>query len=74
MGGPGWLAARVALYIEDAPQKIAVAAGCAWTTRTGIKVFAVGHCGPLGIANRPWCKQLEDWSRVGDALRQIAPD
>lgn len=72
MGGPGWLAARLALAIEDAPEKITVAAGGMWTTKTGIQVFAVGHCGPLGIANRSWRKQLEDWSRVGEARRQVA--
>jgi uracil-DNA glycosylase len=71
MGGPAWLAARIAFEIEKAPEKISAAAGGMWPTRTNGHVFAVGHCGRLGQGNRPWYKQLEDWARIGDALRLL---
>lgn len=73
MGVHGWHAVRVALKleIENGQEKITVAAGKRWTTGDGIQVFAVGHCGPLGIRNRPWSKQREDWSRIGEALTAI---
>lgn len=71
MGAPGWQAAQLALEIEGAPKSISTAAGGMWATRTGIQVFAVGHCGPLGLANRSWATQLEDWSRISDALKRV---
>ena len=71
MGASGWLAALHAFEIECAPKKITVAAGGSWLTRIGIQVFAVGHCGPKGKINRSWDKQLEDWSRIGNALRLV---
>ena len=71
LGGPGWQATKIALDIKEAPVKISEAAGGQWRSEAGIRVFAVGHCGPLGIANRSLDKQLEDWSRIGVALRQF---
>jgi uracil-DNA glycosylase len=69
MGGHAWRATCVALEIVGVPQKIGDAAGGEWDVR-GIKVFAVGHCGPLGLANRAWKKQPDDWARIGDALKR----
>jgi hypothetical protein len=71
MGRPAWLAVRVALGIEDAPEKISDAAGGMWRVNSYFRVFAVGHCSRLGIRNRPWQMQLEDWSRIGDALNRL---
>jgi|ERR1022692_480062 uracil-DNA glycosylase len=72
MGGPAWLAAQIAFEIENVPEKIKAAAGGMWPTKTGGQVFAVGHCGRLGQGNRPWHKQLDDWSRIGTALKLIS--
>ena len=71
MGRQAWLAAQIAFEIKAAPEKISDAAGGMWSTRTGVRVFAVGHCSGLGIRNRPWLQQLEDWTRIGDALKQL---
>lgn len=71
LGGPAWLAVRIAFEIESAPKKISEAAGHMWRTIAGIQVFAVGHCGGLGIRNRPWQKQLDDWTKIGAALKQL---
>jgi uracil-DNA glycosylase len=70
MGVRAWQATCLALEIVGVPQKIGDAAGGEWDVR-GIKVFAVGHCGPLGLANRAWKKQLDDWARIGDALKRL---
>jgi hypothetical protein len=70
MGAHAWRATCVALQIHGVPQKIGDAAGGDWDVR-GIKVFAVGHCGPLGLANRAWEKQLDDWARIGDELKRL---
>lgn len=70
MGGSAWKAVRLAFRIDHAPGLISVAAGGAWPA-DGTEIFAVGHCSGLGIRNRPWHKQLEDWSRIGEALRRI---
>ena len=72
MGAHGWQAVRHALGLEDGPRTIGTAAGQVWTADAGTLVFAVGHCGPLGLANRAWPRQLEDWSRIGDALKQVS--
>lgn len=71
MGAPAWLAARIALDIKDAPSKIGVAAGRTWDVSGFQRVFAVGHCSGLGIRNRSSQKQLQDWSRIGNALTQL---
>ncbi|GJE37880.1 uracil-DNA glycosylase family protein [Methylobacterium persicinum] len=67
MGSHGWRAVRLALGLEDASSSIQRAAGGCWTAASRI-AFAVGHCGPLGLANRSWSRQTEDWSRIGAAL------
>ena len=74
MGGCGWGAVRQAFALRDAPRPILQAASRDWTVdRT--RVFAVGHCGPLGLINRPWPEQLADWRRIGAAVREVAgPD
>ena len=64
MGSNGWRATRIALGLDDAPASIGKAAGGIWTAVEG-HVFAVGHCGPLGLANRPWARQAADWRRIG---------
>ena len=71
MGRPAWLAVRVVFGIKEAPEMISAAAGGRWITQAGTQVFAVGHCSGLGIRNRPWQTQLDDWARVGVSLRQL---
>jgi len=65
MGSAGWRAVRRVFELHDAPQRILVAAGSCWDSADQTQVFAVGHCGPLGIINRPWPQQLADWRRIG---------
>jgi uracil-DNA glycosylase len=71
MGGHGWRAARKALTLRDAPLPISQAAGSDWVAADGTRVFAVGHCGPLGLINRPWPQQLADWRRIGEAISHL---
>jgi hypothetical protein len=68
MGGCGWRAVRQAFGLEHTPRRIALAAGSAWTAADATRIFAVGHCGPLGLINRPWTKQILDWHRIGEAI------
>jgi hypothetical protein len=68
MGNAGWRAVRQVFALRDAPQRISRAAGCSWIARDQTRVFAVGHCGPLGIINRIWPQQLSDWRRIGEAV------
>ena len=68
MGGCGWRAVRQAFGLRCAPLPISRAAGSDWVAGDGTRVFAVGHCGPLGLINRPWAQQLRDWRRIGRAL------
>jgi hypothetical protein len=68
MGNAGWRAVRRVLGLHDAPQRISRAAGSYWISQNQTTVFAVGHCGPLGIINRPWPQQLADWRRIGAAV------
>jgi uracil-DNA glycosylase len=65
MGSHGWLAARVALQLENVPKKILVAVGSMWAAPNGIRVFPVSHCSGLGQVNRPLKQQREDWMRIG---------
>jgi uracil-DNA glycosylase len=65
MGSHGWQAVRQALALSAAPRAISQAAGRDWSGADGTRVFAVGHCGPLGLVNRPWPQQLADWRRIG---------
>lgn len=67
MGGAGWRAVRRVFGLDPAPRLISLAAGSCWVA-ADTRVFAVGHCGPLGVINRPWPKQLEDWRRIGAAV------
>jgi hypothetical protein len=71
MGRAGWRAVRRAFALEAAPQRIAQAAGCCWSTAERTRIFAVGHPGPLGLINRPWPQQLADWRRIGAAVAGI---
>jgi len=68
MGNAGWRAVRRVFALNDAPRQISFAAGSDWIAGNDTRVFAVGHCGPLGIINRPWPQQLADWRRVGAAV------
>jgi hypothetical protein len=68
MGNAGWRAVRLAFAMQDAPRQISLAAGSDWLAGDGTRVFAVGHCGPLGVINRPWPQQLVDWRRIGAAV------
>ena len=70
MGNAGWRAVRRAFALVDAPSLISHAAGCDWIAAEETHVFAVGHCGPLGIINRPWPQQLKDWRRIGAFVTQ----
>jgi uracil-DNA glycosylase len=71
MGRWGWQAVRLALALGHAPQPIAAAAGSCWLGQ-GRRVFAVGHCSPLGLINRPWRQQIADWRRIGEAVATAA--
>jgi hypothetical protein len=72
MGNAGWRAVRQVFALKHAPQRISRAAGCFWVSENRTRVFAVGHCGPLGVINRPWSVQLADWRRVGAAVSTAA--
>jgi hypothetical protein len=67
MGRWGWQAVRLALALAEAPRAIGAAAGSRWALQ-GRSVFAVGHCSPLGLINRPWPQQIADWRRIGEAV------
>jgi len=68
MGNSGWRAVRRVLALYHTPRLISRAAGCCWIAEDQTRVFAVGHCGPLGVINRPWPQQLSDWRRIGTAV------
>jgi hypothetical protein len=72
MGNAGWRAVRQVYGLEGAPRQISHAAGSYWVAEDRTRVFAVGHCGPLGIINRPWPQQLADWRRIGAFVTQPA--
>jgi uracil-DNA glycosylase len=65
MGNAGWRAVRQVFGLDAAPRLISHAAGFSWIAEDRTRVFAVGHCGPLGIINRRWSQQLADWRRIG---------
>jgi uracil-DNA glycosylase len=65
MGNAGWRAVRRVLALANTPGLISQAAGGDWLAADQTRVFAVGHCGPLGVINRPWPQQLADWRRIG---------
>ena len=68
MGSCGWHAVRQLFGLPEAPLAISRAAGGGWTASDRTCVFAVGHCGPLGLINRSWEQQLLDWRRIGEAI------
>jgi uracil-DNA glycosylase len=72
MGSAGWRAVRRVFALRHAPRLISRAAGFGWTTEHQTRIFAVGHCGPLGVINRPWPQQLADWRRIGIAISATA--
>ena len=71
MGNYGWRAVRRAFALQALPRPISAAAGGCWTTEDQTRIFAVGHCSPLGLINRPWPQQVADWRRVGAAVASI---
>ena len=71
MGNAGWRAVRRIFALADAPRLISRAAGYNWLATDATQVFAVGHCGPLGIINRPWPQQLADWRAIGAAASVV---
>lgn len=71
MGSAGWRAVRRVFGLAQAPQRISLAAGASWTAPDHTRIFAVGHCGPLGVINRPWPQQLADWRRIGAAVSGV---
>jgi hypothetical protein len=73
MGNAGWRAVRGAFALHHAPRLISLAAGSGWSAEDHTRVFAVGHCGPLGLINRPWPQQLSDWRRIGAAVSVCHP-
>jgi len=68
MGSRGWQAVRHALALDQAPRLISQAVAGDWQAADGTRVFAVVHCGPLGLTNRPLAQQLADWRRIGAAI------
>jgi hypothetical protein len=72
MGNAGWRAVRRVFGLHQAPQRISEAAGSYWSAEDRTRVFAVGHCGPLGLINRPWPQQLSDWQRIGAVVAVVS--
>jgi uracil-DNA glycosylase len=68
MGNAGWRAVRRIFALCHAPQLISRAAGGEWLSEDQTRIFAVGHCGPLGVINRHWTQQLADWRAIGAAV------
>jgi uracil-DNA glycosylase len=68
MGSCGWQAVRQSFGLQHAARPISLAAGSSWTAADETRVFAVGHCSPLGLINRPWRQQIVDWRRIGEAV------
>ncbi|HXC89306.1 MAG TPA: uracil-DNA glycosylase family protein [Stellaceae bacterium] len=73
MGGCGWRAVRQAFALRVTPRAISAAAGGTWLAQTGVRVFAVGHCSPLGLINRPLSQQTADWRGIGEAVALAEP-
>jgi uracil-DNA glycosylase len=71
MGACGWHAVRRAFGLANAPLRISLAVGSSWTATDATRIFAVCHCGPLGLTNRPWPQQLADWRRIGETLAAV---
>jgi uracil-DNA glycosylase len=74
MGARGWQAVRHAFALHDPPRRVSEAIGDGWLAADGTRIFAVVHCGPLGLTNRPWQQQLADWRHIGAALATSAEE
>ena len=72
MGARCWQAVRQAFGLHAVPARISEAVGGSWVAADGTRVFAVVHCGPLGLTNRPLPQQLADWRRIGAGLAGLA--
>ena len=72
MGSCGWRAVRRIFALDGAPERISHAAGSAWISADGTRIFAVGHPGPQGLTNRPLPQQLADWRRIGEAVCAVS--
>jgi DNA polymerase len=70
MGGPAWKATRIAANLPNTPPRVGDAAGNMWTGGDGQRIFCVGHCGGLGLRNRPIELQRQDWLRIGESLQE----
>jgi Uracil DNA glycosylase superfamily len=68
MGNCGWQAVRRVFALSHAPRPISQSAGRDWTAADATRVFAVGHCSPLGLINRAWPQQIMDWRRIGATI------
>jgi uracil-DNA glycosylase len=64
LGGPAWVSLRDLFGLKSTPKNIMSAAGGHWTVGAA-EIFAVGHCGGLGMRNRRKSTQIEDWQRIG---------
>jgi uracil-DNA glycosylase len=73
MGNAGWRAVRRLFGLHGAPQRISHAVGSSWRAADRTYVFAVCHCGPLGLINRAWPQQLADWRHIGAAVSATKP-
>ena len=72
LGGPAWESIRERFSLASAPAHISEAAGGHWAAKDA-EIFAMGHCGSLGLRNRGEDLQRGDWQRLGDFLKfQIA--
>jgi len=70
MGSGGWRAVRRLFGLKREPPGVLAAAGRMWEV-SGTLVFAVGHCGGLGLRNRPREQQAADWRRIGEAIASL---
>jgi uracil-DNA glycosylase len=68
MGNAGWRAIRQIFALHHTPQLISRAAGSCWLSEDRTRIFAVAHCGPLGVINRRWTQQVSDWQQIGAAV------
>jgi uracil-DNA glycosylase len=68
MGNAGWRAVRQIFALHHTPQLMSRAAGSSWLSEDRTRIFAVAHCGPLGVINRRWTQQVSDWQQIGAAV------
>jgi len=72
MGSRGWQAVRQAFALRCAPARVSDALGRQWVAGPQTRIFAVVHCGPLGLTNRSWHLQMADWRQIGVALAELS--